>query len=164
MFLKCFIAFLKTTYFYQNIFERSPFHCRTNEAKALWIHDEGRGFFRHLQWENNVRKMFSFPGTSVELCDLFGSLCFRERMSDASAAFSSLEEERFCPPDCDAVSFTFSESSTDIRWERKAKLNSIYYFLKLFKKIVRWKRALFLGTRLVTVSAKIPQSNERRRS
>ncbi len=79
----------------------------------------------------------SFPGTSVELCDLFGSLCFRERMSDASAAFSSLEEERFCPPDCDAVSFTFSESSTDIRWDKTSKTQSNLIIFEIIYKIVR---------------------------
>ncbi len=123
--------------FYQYFFERSPFHFRTNVGKALRIHDEGRGVIRHLQWENTVRKMLSFPGTSVELCDLFGSLCFRERMSDASAAFSSLEEERFCPPDCDAVSFTFSESSTDIRWDKTSKTQSNLIIFEIIYKIVR---------------------------
>lgn len=56
------------------------------------------------------------------MCDLFGGLCFRERMGDLDKLREMArqgeegEGEGGCLPDCEAVTFTFSESSTLIRW------------------------------------------------
>lgn len=43
----------------------------------------------------------------TEVCDLFGALCFSERMDRLDRLADS-----GCLPDCRGVTFTYSESST----------------------------------------------------
>jgi len=53
-------------------------------------------------------------GGSHALCDLFGNACFERRMGDLGEALKNGE----CLPDCDGVTFTYSESSTLIEYVR----------------------------------------------